>query len=150
MALTSFCSIIAAAAAAAGNEHDHLAGCTTAACVVSTGFISRFFGGGGGGGSLPAGFFSLVGTHLMKSVLQTHVSFDTSIDSFGSYIINSKQSGRTDVSVGVLLSGSGGGVSRSFDWSSSGPINSSSFCLSGPIPSSVAFSSSSSSSSQFQ
>ncbi|KAA0051534.1 Gag-pro-like protein [Cucumis melo var. makuwa] len=52
-----------------------------------------------------------------------------------------------DVSVCVFLSGSGsrGGVSHSFYWSSSsGPTNAPLFSSSGPMPSSVAFSSSSS------
>ena len=137
---TSFCSIIVAidtpapgAATAAGNEHEERGGCSSkwcgaAVCVGGAGFLelssvavllTLFLG------SFPSPplvfLMGLSGSHRMKSVLQTQVSLDTSMESFGSHIIRSKQSSNTKLS--LSLSGFRCWLSRNFDSSIPGSFS---------------------------
>jgi hypothetical protein len=109
LAPTSFCSIIVdmdsvpaqRAGGLAGYEQEDLRGCCKLllllpllyTCAGLMSMLTLFLGS-----SLPLVLLTGLecsGNHLMKSVLQTQVSLDTSIDSLGSHIINSKQSGKS-------------------------------------------------------
>uniref|UniRef100_A0A3Q7J4Z0 Uncharacterized protein n=1 Tax=Solanum lycopersicum TaxID=4081 RepID=A0A3Q7J4Z0_SOLLC len=78
----------------AGKEHDDLGGWRRRCCCLLLSMLRLLFGSSG-----ISFFFFFVVTVLAcftSVLLYTHVSLETSMDSLGSHIIRSKQSGRID------------------------------------------------------